>query len=64
MKIAVESVINSYRLSFPWVIIVCSKLTRANVFPGQAEKTEKYKAFYQQDAFKAQNVRNSLISER
>ena len=48
VKILAENTIISYILSFPFVIITCYKLTGA--FLEDAEKAEKYKAFYQCDA--------------
>ena len=50
MKILAEDTIISYILPFPFVIITCYKLTGASIFPEDAEKAEKYKAFYQCDA--------------
>lgn len=46
VKILAENAIVSYRLSFPLVITTCCKLTGTNIFPGDAEKSEKDKAFY------------------
>lgn len=50
MKIPPENAIISCRLSFTLAITTCSKLTEANIFLGDAKKTEKYKASYQYDA--------------